>query len=85
MPTYKVIAQGFYNKTLHKPGHPRHGVLTTDKPLKPVPSWLEPMKEDATAAKKRATSKAKAVKKKAADDAEIEKASFMDNGNIETL
>lgn len=68
MPRYKVIAPGFINKTLHKPGHPRHGFVVTDKPLKPVPSWLEKVKEETARQKSDREGAAKDAIQKAADD-----------------
>ena len=75
------------NGTLHKPDHFRHGHVITDKPLKPVPSWLKLVKEE-TAAQKNSRKKAKAddVRKVAEDKKEIDGASFMSKpGEIETL
>ena len=51
MPRYKVLAEGFWEGVTRKPGHPRHGVVHTDKKLKKVPSWLELMPEETKAEK----------------------------------
>lgn len=81
MPSYKVLQPGFFDGVLHKPGHPRHGVVNTEKPLKPVPTWLEPIKaESAAAKKKRAAAAKKAADDKAAADKDIENASFLGDG-----
>jgi hypothetical protein len=78
MPTYKVIEPGFRGGTLHKPNHPRHGVVTTDKPLDPIPSWLELTKNETPAKKNKSTAAAKTAAKKVADDkAAVEGASFL--------
>ena len=53
MPRYEVIAPGFMNKTMHRPGSKRHGYVYTDKPLKPVPSWLKLAKAETLAQKKK--------------------------------
>lgn len=90
MPRYEVIKPGFMNDTLHKPGHPRHGHVITDKPLKPIPSWLK-LAKDESAGQKKARAKAdKAGADKAKDDKQdIENASFLGEGekssSVETL
>lgn len=100
MPSYKVLKQGFFNGRLYDPEGKRP-VLHTDKPFpkkgnkEQVPTWLEPMKTETAAQKK----KREAAEKKAADAAaqkteddqkEIADASFMGDGeqsgsNVETL
>lgn len=70
MPRYKVLEPGFYNKVYHTPGHPRHGVVHTAEPLKPVPSWLEEMKPETPAAAKRRAKKIKEDKEAEAAKAE---------------
>lgn len=40
MPTYKVKSPGFMFGNLYEPDGKRP-ILTTDKPLKPLPAWLE--------------------------------------------
>jgi hypothetical protein len=71
MPQYKVMAEGFYDGVLRKPGCPRHGIVTTDKPIdkKKLPSWLKPMASEQTARQKAAAKKAATdVAAKVADD-----------------
>lgn len=46
MPKYQVIAPGFYGGVTYDPNGKRQ-TLTTEKPLKPVPSWLKPYDEKA--------------------------------------
>jgi len=70
MPRYKVIRPGYINDVYHTPGHPRHGHVVTDKPLKPVPSWLQPVKGET--AKQRAT-RLKAAEKAAEEVAKGKK------------
>lgn len=100
MPSYKVIEQGFFNGELYKPNGKR-SVLHTDEEFpkgkdkkEQVPSWLERIKDETAAEKKKrvATEKKDAVaaKKKAADDQkDISDASFMGDGensaSVETL
>lgn len=43
MPTYKVVKKGFYGGIFYDPDGKR-AMLTTDKPLKPIPKWLESTK-----------------------------------------
>ena len=88
MPSYKVIAPGFFEGVLRKPDSLRTGVINTDKPIEPVPSWLELMKNEPAAKKKaRSKSAADAAKKKAEDDKDIQSATFMTapNTDITTL
>lgn len=80
MPSYKVLEPGFFQGIYRTPGHPKHGTITTDEPLKPVPKWLHEIKgESATKAEAKinpATGKpfTKAeLKKIAADEAETKK------------
>lgn len=42
MPNYNVVARGFMHGRLYDPQGKRR-TLSTDMPLKPVPSWLEPV------------------------------------------
>jgi hypothetical protein len=44
MPSYKVLEKGFFKSEIYDPAGKRP-ILTTDKVLKPVPKWLELMKE----------------------------------------
>ena len=85
MARYTVLQPGFINSVLHKPDHPRHGVVTTDSPLDPVPSWLELIKDAPAPKKRKSAAKTSAAKKRAADDKAIEEASFMTTNGVETL
>ena len=93
MPSYKVLKPGFMHNRLYDPNGKRP-VLHLDKPfpmkgkVEQVPSWLERIKDEKPAARKRraaATKKAQTAKKK--QDKEVEGASFMDTGGskVETL
>jgi len=98
MPKYKVIEEGFYNGKIYKPDGKR-SFLHTDKPLKPVPSWVEVMKAETAAQKKKrvaAEKKADAAAKKKAesDKKDVDDLTFMGDGkdagsmkpsNVETL
>ncbi|QGT52260.1 hypothetical protein [Vibrio phage MZH0603] len=92
MPSYKVKQMGFFDGRLYDPNGKRP-VLHTDKELKPVPKWLEPIKSETPAqAKKRKAAESKAAKaaaeKAEADKQDIAEASFMGDGessNVETL
>lgn len=53
MPRYKVKEAGFMHGVLHIPGHPRKGVIHTEKPLKPIPKWLESMRAETSAQRKK--------------------------------
>lgn len=84
MPKYEVIAPGFYGGVTYDP-HGKRSTLTTEKPLKPVPSWLKPHDEKAVkpAAKAAATVSpdAATVKAELNEPADI---SFA-GGKVETL
>jgi len=97
MPTYKVIAPGFYNGELYKPGGKRD-TLTVDKPFNKttnlMPSWVEKMPAESKAVREkrvaREESKAASDAEKAAqDEKDIENASFMGAGEkgsaVETI
>lgn len=73
MPRYKVLKKGFINDTMHKPGHPKHGYVYTDKPLKPVPSWLKLIKEETPAQKKKREAAEEKAEVEAAKKAEQDK------------
>lgn len=74
MPQYRAIDKGFYNGELYGPTHRRRRIVHTEKPLKPVPAWLElmePEKPDEaklrqrrTAAQKRADKEQQAEQEK---------------------
>ncbi len=96
MPQYKVIAPGFYEGKMYSPEGKRR-VLHTDMPFNkknPIPSWVEEMKSETAAQKK----KREAAERKAAgadaekaeqDEKDIADASFMGDGeagsSVETL
>lgn len=93
MPKYKVNSRGFYQGRLYDPEGKRSFIFT-DKPFNPVPSWVEPIKSETLAEKKKRLAKEKklseAEKKKAAEDQkEIENLNFMGDGEkssaVETL
>lgn len=99
MPSYKVIAPGFFGGQQYHPEGKRD-VLHTDKPFPKkdgkelIPSWLKSIKAETAAEKKKriaAEKKAKAAadKAKADDTDEIKGASFMgdadDSSSVETL
>ena len=82
MPRYEVLEPGFFEGKLFKPGHPKHGVVHTDMPLKPVPIWLKLMPDETAGQKTKRVAKASksskaAVQKKAEDEADIKGASFL--------
>lgn len=100
MPSYKVIEKGFYGGRIYDPNGKRR-VLHTDKPFpkknnkEQVPSWLELIKSETAAEKKKREAAEKKAAKAAADKAEqdqkdIADASFMGEGEqasnaVETL
>ena len=51
--SYEVVEPGFYDGVYRKPGDPKHGVIHTDKPLKPVPKWLREIKIGKQSAKEK--------------------------------
>jgi len=90
MPSYKATATGFFDGTMYGPDHPRRTVVTTDKPLNPVPSWLEPIEEETQAQRRRRTKSVEVAKAKKADDEKaIESASYtedmLQSKGVETL
>jgi len=95
MPRYKVLEPGFHDGRMYKPNHAKSGrrVVHTDKPLKPVPTWLKAMKEETAAEKKSRIAKqkktAKADADKAAEDkSDIDAVTFTDQSpgsSVETL
>lgn len=93
MPKYKVLEKGFYGSKIYDPNGKRP-FLHTDKPLKPVPLWLEPVKAETPAEKKKRIAAEKrtaaADKKKADEDKKaVEDLTFMGDGEkssgVETL
>jgi hypothetical protein len=86
MPRYKVVAIGFHGGHLYDPNGKRR-VLHTDKPFKKgkLPSWLEEMKPESAAVRKKreaqeASTAAAAAEKSEQDQQEIADASFMGEG-----
>ena len=95
MPQYKVIAVGFFGGVMYSPEGKRK-TLHTDTPFKKgkLPTWLEEMKPETAAQKKKREAAAKVAAESAAEQAEqdekaIEDASFLgegeSGGNVETL
>lgn len=66
MPSYKVISKGFMFGRTYDPNG-RRKTLHADKPLKPVPSWLEPIKEETAAQRKKRVAAEKKAKAEAAE------------------
>lgn len=89
MPSYEAIADGFINGSMYGPNL-RRNIVTTDKELKPVPSWLKAIKEETQAQRNR---KVKADKNAAAkieqDRKDIESAALtadlLAGSGVETL
>lgn len=94
MPSYRVKQQGFHDGRLYDPNGKRR-VLHTDKPLKPVPKWVEPMEEETAAQRKKRLAKEKKAavaakeaeqeKKKAVDAVTFTEAPATTQSNVETL
>lgn len=92
MPTYKVLREGFFGGATYSPDGKRP-TLTTDRPLKPVPSWLEEMKPEVAAEGKKPTkaeataaAKAAAEAEAATNKANLDAADFTGGSNtVETL
>lgn len=88
MPQYKVIADGFYGDKLYSPTGKRR-VLHTDKPLKPVPSWVKAIAPETAAEKKKRLAVEKVAEKADAEKAEqdqkdIGDATFLGEGESES-
>lgn len=88
MPRYKVTAVGFIGGVMYDPNGKR-STVNTDKPLKPVPSWLKPMTEETAAQKKTRVKTEKADAKESAEKATEDKEAIADvtftSSAIETL
>lgn len=93
MPKYRVKEKGFFQGKIYSPDGKRP-FINTDKPLKPVPEWVEPVKAETAAEKKKriATEKKQATadKKKAEQDQQdVDDLTFMGEGQkastVETL
>lgn len=54
MPSYKVLSAGFFGGVYRSPGS-KHDPVVTEKPLNPVPRWLEEIKFSAADQKKKTT------------------------------
>lgn len=92
MPTYKVIKPGFMGGKLYDPQGKRR-TLTVSKAFENCPSWLEPVKEESAAQRKKreaAEAKAeKATKAKATEDKkDVDEVTFTQapsSAQVETL
>jgi len=95
MPSYKVIAPGFFDGKMYDPEGKRN-VLHTDKPFKKkeMPSWLAEMPKETEAVRKKreaqeASAAAAEAEKAEQDQKDITTASFMGEGEsgakVETL
>jgi len=85
MPRYKAKAQGFFGGVTYDPRPGRRNYLITDKPIKPLPSWLELAgKESAAQKKAREEKDAAAHASVKAAKTDINVASFM-GGATEVL
>jgi hypothetical protein len=91
MPRYRVKNRGFYEGQIYDPEGKRKFV-NTEKPINPCPLWLEPVKsETAAEKKKRETSEKRKQKqdisKSDRDKEDISNLSFMGAGEsaVETL
>lgn len=73
MPQYRVMKPGFYNGEMYDPQGKRK-VLNVEKAFKKCPSWLQPIKEESAAQrKKREAEEAKKAKENADKAAEDKK------------
>lgn len=89
MPSYRVIAPGFFGGTIYEPGGKRE-IIDVDKPFKVVPSWMVLIdeKEEAKTARKQREAKQvnDAKSAKAADKVETDGTDFLGkNSKVETL
>lgn len=91
MPQYKVLAVGFHGGRMYSPAGKRP-ILHVDKPFKETPSWLEAIKPETAAEKKKRLAEealmSKEEKEKAKQDKlDIADASLVGDGEsvIETL
>lgn len=74
MPQYRAKEKGFWNGELYGPDTKRP-IVITDSPLKPIPKWLEPMKNESRSAASQAKADAdyKKAQKKLKEAKEAEK------------
>lgn len=79
MPTYRVKQKGFMDGQLYRPGDSRFGHITADKPIKPLPDWLE-LDEDFGKPRKGGKAKLTAAEKDAQNQAELTEANFIGDG-----
>lgn len=92
MPRYKATQTGYMHGRLYGPNTKR-AIVHTDKPLKPVPSWLTLIEEETpTQRKKREQEEAKMSKEQAAkaekDRKDIDAVTFTEapaRSGVETL
>lgn len=63
MPKYIATAKGFRNNSIVRVGQ----IVTTDKPLKPVPAWLELVKEESELSPQQKAAATRAANKAAAE------------------
>ena len=78
MPRYKATRQGFWNGVTYDPRPGRRNFVITDKPIKPVPSWLELAKAETPKQKKEREDKdATAMASIKAAKADVNVATFM--------
>lgn len=72
MPRYRAKEPGFFNGTTYGPRGKRP-IVYTDKPLNPVPSWLEKMEDEKPAQRQKRQAKTAAEKKAEAERLEAER------------
>jgi len=89
MPSYRATEPGFFGGALYAPDSKRE-IVTTDKPLKPVPSWLKLIDETTETAKERkareAAEAAALKQQKAADKQSTDAVDFSGaSPGVETL
>ena len=79
MPSYRAKSPGFMFGELYAPNS-RREIVITDKPLKPVPAWLEPVANTVGAkeAKKRAARKTQSKKDIEEKKKELDAVNFLD-------
>ncbi len=88
MPSYKVLQKGFLDGITYDPTGKRRTVHV-DKPFKKTPSWLEPIKAESAAVKKKRESAEKKTAQQNADAVtagkqDIAEASFLGTGESST-
>ena len=78
MPRYKVKKPGFFQGRLYGPNGKR-STIVTDKPLDPVPSWVEIIKAGTTTQRKTRATKKKTTTEKSTQE-QVEELSFIGEG-----